>query len=434
MEISEDRISSLPDNVREHILQFLPLPDAAKSSLLSSKWYNLWMNLPCLVFDANFCQTVEGSSPDAVTRLMFKLFRVLFLHSGPLKQVTISLPILRNFPQQVDQILLFLANNKRIQALTFNMESGYSPFRNNSFVLDKYKLSRVLFSSLFSNLETLRLSCCQLTSASCTVSFEVFSKLTVLELRAVEFQKTCISWSFSCPLLAALTLVNCGCKTALPDIVVEAPKLSFFHFDGFFSSFHFKQSSPVLKDVIIREMGNAYNSNLLTSLAGVETLSVRFLFYQYLCELGGHDLKPREKLRQLRLDEVCMCSPIHISSLVRMIVTSPNLQLLTIQMEMEEFCSAFQFPSSSGTDFHDIIKSVNAQHAQCRLLRRVELKRIKGEGSEMDLIRWLLNSSPALDEMEIQFETQLSDIGKMLIMKELNGYKRASARAQVTIN
>ncbi|CAN1172317.1 hypothetical protein LINPERPRIM_LOCUS30818 [Linum perenne] len=117
-----------------------------------------------------------------------------------------------------------------------------------------------------------------------------------------------------------------------------------------------------------------------------------------------------------------------------MIMICPNLQLLTIQMEMKEFCSAFQFLSSSGADFHDIIKSVYVEHAQCRLLRRVELKRIRGEGSEMDLIRWLLNSSPALDEMEIQFETQLSDHGKMLIMKELNGYKRASARAQVTIN
>ncbi|CAI0552798.1 unnamed protein product [Linum tenue] len=49
-----DKISSLPNNLIEHILTFLPLREAAKTSVLSTAWRRTWVNRPSVVFDDQF--------------------------------------------------------------------------------------------------------------------------------------------------------------------------------------------------------------------------------------------------------------------------------------------------------------------------------------------------------------------------------------------
>ncbi|CAL1403853.1 unnamed protein product [Linum trigynum] len=116
MRIGADEISSLPDNLREQILMFLPLREAAKASILSSGWRKIWTRLPKFVFDESFCQTnLEAKGQDQIAemnKLMFKLCTVLLLHRGPLQELSLSLPILRSFPAQIDQILLFLQEKR----------------------------------------------------------------------------------------------------------------------------------------------------------------------------------------------------------------------------------------------------------------------------------------------------------------------------------
>ncbi|KAJ9566544.1 hypothetical protein OSB04_002510 [Centaurea solstitialis] len=46
-----DRISSLPNDVLCHILSFLPTKHAVATSLLSSRWLNLWASLPIIDLD-----------------------------------------------------------------------------------------------------------------------------------------------------------------------------------------------------------------------------------------------------------------------------------------------------------------------------------------------------------------------------------------------
>uniref|UniRef100_A0A0D3H9P9 O-fucosyltransferase family protein n=1 Tax=Oryza barthii TaxID=65489 RepID=A0A0D3H9P9_9ORYZ len=42
----------LPDDLVHHVLSFLPAPDAARTSLLSRRWRNLWVSMPCLDIDS----------------------------------------------------------------------------------------------------------------------------------------------------------------------------------------------------------------------------------------------------------------------------------------------------------------------------------------------------------------------------------------------
>ncbi|BAT09269.1 Os09g0548034 [Oryza sativa Japonica Group] len=43
----------LPDDLVHHVLSFLPAPDAACTSLLSRRWRNLWVSMPCLDIDVS---------------------------------------------------------------------------------------------------------------------------------------------------------------------------------------------------------------------------------------------------------------------------------------------------------------------------------------------------------------------------------------------
>ncbi|MCL7040512.1 hypothetical protein MKW94_000489 [Papaver nudicaule] len=61
----QDRISALPESILHHILSFLDLKQAIKSSILSSKWRYVWTSLPFLCFDFGLFQTKNSMQPKA---------------------------------------------------------------------------------------------------------------------------------------------------------------------------------------------------------------------------------------------------------------------------------------------------------------------------------------------------------------------------------
>ncbi|CAN0916831.1 F-box/FBD/LRR-repeat protein At1g13570 [Linum grandiflorum] len=357
----EDRISSLPDVVREHILHLLPLMEAGKTSLLSSKWRNLWMNLQTLVVDDSLCETG-------------KIYRVLSLLVGPLKDFTLSHRVLSYHTYRVLRVLPY----QNLENLTIDVEGGGC------------KLSNRVFSS-FSQLKKLVLSGCKFTFSP--VSFEGFHRLIVLELQHARFENRLTQLRFKCPLLTTLILDDCGTSFEKHLIVIEeAPNLSLFRCDGCIESLRF-QHAPRLKDVTfgfgiwnVLSNGETVGPNLLETngcLATVESLSVAGNFYKI---------------------------------------------------------SRFSYSDIEGFNGYGqalgIMRSgaVTASESETRrMVTSVEVEMVKGTRNEMTLIKWLLNISPMLEEMKIQLSTELSDAEKLLISAELNGFRRASNRAQITL-
>ncbi|CAN0923261.1 F-box/LRR-repeat protein At3g26922 [Linum grandiflorum] len=130
--LRKDRISSLPDGVREHILHFLPLKEAGKASILSSEWRNLWMNLPTLKFDQEFDTEGKGD----VKKLMLDICRVLLLHREPepvideandvsplemLRHMTLS-DLCLSTPSHVYSLLLMIKSSPNLQRLEITMQ------------------------------------------------------------------------------------------------------------------------------------------------------------------------------------------------------------------------------------------------------------------------------------------------------------------------
>nr|GLL33695.1 F-box/FBD/LRR-repeat protein At1g13570-like isoform X4 [Ipomoea trifida] len=65
----KDIISELPDDVKEKILECLPIRDVARTALLSTDWKDVWLRHGRLVFDTHFleclrkCEGLEGPKP-----------------------------------------------------------------------------------------------------------------------------------------------------------------------------------------------------------------------------------------------------------------------------------------------------------------------------------------------------------------------------------
>ncbi|XP_021765271.1 F-box protein At5g03100-like [Chenopodium quinoa] len=92
---NRDQISTLPEEIRQHILSLLPCKEAIKTSILSSNWRYVWLNLPTLSFDKSiFAKKIEFQR--IVELVLFKSF------------LKIETEKLRNF------ILLFLDFLERI--------------------------------------------------------------------------------------------------------------------------------------------------------------------------------------------------------------------------------------------------------------------------------------------------------------------------------
>ncbi|CAA7053883.1 unnamed protein product [Microthlaspi erraticum] len=103
-----DPLSSLPDEVRSHILSFLTTKEAASTSLLSKRWRNLFALVPNLDID------------DSV-----------FLHPEKGKRERDG--ILQSFMEFVDRVLA-LQRDSPIKKLSLKCSTGVSPLRVNFWI------------------------------------------------------------------------------------------------------------------------------------------------------------------------------------------------------------------------------------------------------------------------------------------------------------
>ncbi|KAL6226121.1 hypothetical protein ACLB2K_000086 [Fragaria x ananassa] len=64
----EDKISQLPDGVLSHVLSFLPTKHAVRTSILSTRWKNIWASVHCLDLEHYYCdeRRLQGDNVEKI--------------------------------------------------------------------------------------------------------------------------------------------------------------------------------------------------------------------------------------------------------------------------------------------------------------------------------------------------------------------------------
>ncbi|XP_052483811.1 F-box/LRR-repeat protein At3g26922 isoform X2 [Gossypium raimondii] len=72
---SEDRISSLPDHILCHILSFLPLKEAVRTSIISTKWRYLFASISTIEFDRCLLSDLTDRNVDSFKNFVDRLLK-----------------------------------------------------------------------------------------------------------------------------------------------------------------------------------------------------------------------------------------------------------------------------------------------------------------------------------------------------------------------
>ncbi|KAF5787168.1 putative leucine-rich repeat domain superfamily, F-box-like domain superfamily [Helianthus annuus] len=161
-----DIITTLPQIIIETILRFLPIEEAARTSILSREWRYKWTTIPKLVFLEDSVKEPNEERRLSSQKQMSDLECDLLLHQGPIQEFTLTTMNAPDTCFEIDQIILHLSRNHTV--LKFRLD------------LDVFRLPLSLFS--LHQLTDLSLYRCQIKHIPV---FNRFGSLTSLSLEKV---------------------------------------------------------------------------------------------------------------------------------------------------------------------------------------------------------------------------------------------------------
>ncbi|XP_047182523.1 F-box/FBD/LRR-repeat protein At1g13570-like [Vigna umbellata] len=410
-----DLISDLPQSIIESILVQLPIRDAVRTSILSSKWRYKWASITQLVFDDK-CVPPFSNDREVVERSVVKFItRALFLHQGPIHKFQISNSMLQSCPE-IDQWILFLSRND-IKVLVMELGEGEF-FRIPSSLFNCRKLTR------------LELSRCDLDPPH---SFKGFVCLRSLNLHQVLISPDAVESLISrCPLLESLSLSYFD-NLAL---TISAPNLKYLYLEGEFKDICL-EDTPLLVEIsiamymtddIAEHFEQSSNCNFLKFLGGVPNLEklVGLIYFTKYLSIGIDSVHlpiMYHNLETIELYQVNFEDTKEILVILRMITSSPNLKELHIS-------GSSNIPIAADAPDLDFWEKGSLSDSALNKLKTVKLSEMGGWPHEIEFIKYLLCRSPVLETLSII--PCVFDMGnnlKMLI--ELVKCRRASSRGEV---
>ncbi|KAL3506143.1 hypothetical protein ACH5RR_031525 [Cinchona calisaya] len=202
---AEDFISELPEEILCYIASFLPLREAARTSILARKWRYLWRSLLNLNFDVTNMTGNEYELREMVTcsDLIFRYYgdreanllqkkelsfvmwvnQVLELHdSGKIKSCKIDFPLDGQYSDNLDSCIQNLAT-KGVEELHIKL-SGHDMYRRCSYKLCKFPYWHFARVEGSSSLKHLALDYCAFNPKN---NFSCLSNLISLSLKHIDF-------------------------------------------------------------------------------------------------------------------------------------------------------------------------------------------------------------------------------------------------------
>ncbi|CAH2052897.1 unnamed protein product, partial [Thlaspi arvense] len=182
--------SSLPNEILQHILCFLPTKFSIRTSLLSKRWKGLWCDTPCISFAS--CTLMAASRNKTQDHYTAQKMMSLQLRTGQIHSVN-------HISTWIE-----LAMNRRVESLSLelNFKSGYNYTFPDPFFIQS-SLKELSLESRFKTMIVPKVS----------VSWTSLKKLS---LRSCKLSDESLATILSgCPVLESLTLCFCDDLTVV---------------------------------------------------------------------------------------------------------------------------------------------------------------------------------------------------------------------------
>ncbi|KAL4562057.1 hypothetical protein LXL04_034247 [Taraxacum kok-saghyz] len=426
---SMDRISCLPNDVLCHILSFLPTKHAVATSLLSSRWVNLWAFLPIIDLDNSLYLNPLKKESNSVVFLDFvervltvnrsqtvRKFRLHvnnscgqsmsringFIHNVISRNVIeIDLGIYLNFP--LDDDCLKISNSESLKVLKISSDNG---------------LRMPAFSGCFPNLRVFDVRVSLYESGEDLIT-KLFPCLSVLEkLSLVGDLTDCTGKLYFNICGAALKSLELELLIDNYDdcdamVVIDAPQLEYLRLkDGFLASYLVK-NKPAISEVsldvgdydeefleFLDEEGptrltrfNELLHNLVNSkFISVSARTSKVIFSQ------KWNLPVLPSLMKLEL-------VVHTSSWILLLYwleNCPNLKVLSLIIKEK--------PEEDSDMLEELELTKPDDVPSCLTLRvkEIEIQRL-GKVEEEEMLKYLLENANALDKFTVNSRVYIKD-------------------------
>ncbi|XP_071738883.1 F-box/FBD/LRR-repeat protein At1g13570-like [Rutidosis leptorrhynchoides] len=167
----EDVINTMLSNVVSCILDFLPLQDAVRTSILSRNWRYKWTMINQVVFDNDFFEYIMRTKGDVDGRI---ITRVLVYHEGSITKFVLDIPRHKRFDDDDIYLWAKLLSTKSVKEIV---------------IVNKNITPIVLPTLLFSCVDLKHLKLCRccfhVNAAAAAASLGCFPKLLSLEFDLV---------------------------------------------------------------------------------------------------------------------------------------------------------------------------------------------------------------------------------------------------------
>ena len=180
-----DTISSMPDVILHHILSFVPIGLAIRTSVLSKRWKHVWCETPCLDFSP-YVRTPTARDINQ-TLISYRALRITEFHLGKL-ELEDWLP-----ESQLDSWIEF-AMSRNVEKLSLIMSYCFDE--------ENYRFPDCFYHS--SSLENLTIDFDMIPR--CAVSWKCLRTLILSH----SFQPVAADVLSGCPVLETLALLSCG--------------------------------------------------------------------------------------------------------------------------------------------------------------------------------------------------------------------------------
>ncbi|XP_078181969.1 F-box/FBD/LRR-repeat protein At1g13570-like [Carex rostrata] len=318
--LERDYISNLPKDIKEEVLMKLPIKEAGKTSLLSTKWKYVWMSIPKLVFNRDCAQSES--------ELVKVVDRVLLLHCGPILHFVLSSRHACN--EAIGRWMLNLSRNG-IKYLDIDLWG---------FCVEKCMIPSSLFSCLA--LEHVKIS--GYITIHVPPSFVGFKNLRTLRLLRFSLAGIAVARLISsCPLLESLELkgiAECG------RLVIHAPNLTELNISGKFSDLCLETPKLLFASICLENVLGDYldfttpsedcKSNILRVLGSLSTIAYLSLYSDFIMGLAKGPIPevlpvPFYRLTELRINFNSICKE-EVAAAFCLFKSAPNLKVLHLEV------------------------------------------------------------------------------------------------------